>query len=69
MSEKIDWLNAEQTAEYLSLPSKGAVYQAVRRGDIPAYRFGKRLRFKRKDLDGMLENGRMLTTEDISVPL
>jgi len=65
-----DWMNADELAEYLSLPSRKAVYQAVRRGEIPAYRLGeKRLRFRRDEIDEMLGRGRMLTSEDISVPL
>lgn len=58
------WLNAEQTAVYLALPSAKAVYQAVRRGEIPVYRFGKRLRFKSDDLDDLLIKGRVLTPSD-----
>ena len=53
MSSRImnEWLTVEQAAEYLAFPSRAAVYQAVRRGQIPAYRIGKRLRFRRRELD------------------
>jgi len=69
MSKK-EWMNADELAEYLSLPSRKAVYQAVRRGEIPAHRFGeKRLRFRRDEIDEVLARGRMLTPDDISVPL
>ncbi len=46
-----EWLTVEQVVEYLAFPSRAAVYQAVRRGQIPVYRIGKRLRFKRSELD------------------
>ena len=61
------WLNATEAASYLSLPSRRALYQAVRRGTIPAYRWGKRLRFKRLELDDVLEEGRTLTQDDYRI--
>ncbi len=45
------WLTAAQAALYLGLPSIRALYQAVRRGQVPARRLGRRLRFLRQDLD------------------
>ncbi len=48
------WLNPPQAARYLGLPSLKALYQAVRRGQIPVHRFGKRLRFNRVELDRTL---------------
>ena len=50
------WLTAEQAAAHLGLPSRKALYQAVRRGQIPVHRFGKRLRFSRAELDRALLN-------------
>jgi excisionase family DNA binding protein len=50
------WLTAEQAAAHLGLPSRKALYQAVRRGQIPVHRFGKRLRFNRAELDRALLN-------------
>jgi len=51
------WLTAEQTADYLALPSAKAVYEAVRRGEIPAHRLGeRRLRFSSEELDALLES-------------
>jgi excisionase family DNA binding protein len=55
------WLSAEQAAEYLALTSTRALYPAVRRGELPAYRFGRRLRFRRNELDAVLSRGRVLT--------
>ena len=48
------WMTAEQAAAHLGLPSRKALYQAVRRGQVPVHRFGKRLRFSRAELDRVL---------------
>jgi len=49
------WLNALQAARYLGLPSLKALYQAVRRGQVPAHRLGlKRLRFNKHELDKLM---------------
>jgi hypothetical protein len=49
------WLSAPEAAHYLRLPSVRALYQAVRRGWVPAHKFGPRqLRFDRRELDGLL---------------
>lgn len=49
-----DWLTPEQAAGYLALPSRKALYQAVRRGRIPGHRLGRLLRFHRAELDRVL---------------
>ena len=48
------WLTTEQAIIYLGLPSPKSLYQAVRRGQVPAHHFGRRLRFSRAELDRML---------------
>lgn len=48
------WMTADQAAAHLGLPSRKALYQAVRRGQVPVHRFGKRLRFNRAELDRAL---------------
>ena len=54
-----EWLGADEAARYLGLPSRKALYQAVRRGQIPAHRLGaRRMRFRRVELDRVLERGR-----------
>ena len=45
------WMTVEKAVEYLGFPSRASLYMAVRRGQVPAYRMGKRLRFKRSELD------------------
>lgn len=48
------WLTVEDAVRYLGLRSRMALYQAVRRGQVPAHRFGRRLRFRRSELDEAL---------------
>ena len=49
------WLTAEEAVAYLGLPSRKALYQAVRRGQIPVHRLGqRRMRFSRAELDEAL---------------
>ena len=48
------WLRADEAAEHLRL-SLAAIYRAVRRGEIPAHRLGRRrLRFRVGELDALL---------------
>jgi excisionase family DNA binding protein len=50
-------LKAKEAARYLRLPSVHALYQAVRRGGVPARRVGKRtLRFLKSELDVLLRD-------------
>jgi excisionase family DNA binding protein len=50
-----EWLDAEEAAEYLRLRSVRALYDHVRRGRVPAHRLGRLLRFRRSELDAMLD--------------
>ena len=53
-----EWFTAAEAAEYLRFNSKKALYQAVRRGQVPAHRLGPRkLRFRRVELDQLLLGG------------
>jgi excisionase family DNA binding protein len=53
------WLTVEETVRYLGLPSRRALYQAIRRGQVPVHRLGaRRMRFRRAELDQVLERGR-----------
>ena len=59
LPRRIEWLTAEAAATYLGLPTAQALYQAVRRGQVPVSRLGKRrLRFSRSELDLLLGAGR-----------
>ena len=46
-------MNAQEAADYLRLTS-GALYMACARGQLPVVRFGRRLRFRKADLDRFL---------------
>jgi excisionase family DNA binding protein len=49
------WLTAEEAASYLRLPTVKALYQAVRRGEVPCHRRSKRtMLFHREELDRAL---------------
>jgi excisionase family DNA binding protein len=49
-----DWLTAVEAADYLRLPSVAALYQRVARGQIKAFRLGRQMRFRRRDLDALM---------------
>lgn len=48
------WMNAKDAARYLALPSVKALYQAVRRGHVPAHFIGRSLRIDRREADQFL---------------
>jgi len=52
------WLDTHEAAAYLKIPSAKALRSAVSRGQVPAHRVGRRLRFHRDELDrAILGNG------------
>ena len=48
------WLTADEAARYLGLPSRRALYMAIRRGQVPVHRLGRRMRFDARELDAAL---------------
>ena len=49
------WMTADEAAAYLGYRTRAALYQAVRRGIVPAHRLGaRRLRFHRGEPDAEL---------------
>jgi excisionase family DNA binding protein len=54
------WLTADEAARYLGFPSRKALYQAVRRGQVPGHRIGRRLRFRTDEIDRWLDRSRTL---------
>ncbi|MBY0471522.1 helix-turn-helix domain-containing protein [bacterium] len=52
--EKAVWLNTQEAARYLRI-SPQALRNHVYRGDVPFYKFRRSLRFKRTELDRLLE--------------
>lgn len=61
------WLGADDAAAYLGMPSRKALYQAVRRGQVPAHRLGRRLRFSRPELDALLRRGSGARVDDVGL--
>ena len=59
------WMTSLEATEYLRLPSVEALYQAVRRGQIPCYQFGRRYRFNLDELDDAIRAGRALTLDEL----
>lgn len=55
--EKAVWLNTQEAAAYLRI-SPQALRNHVYRGDVPFYKFRRSLRFKRTELDRLLEGTR-----------
>ncbi len=61
--EQLVWLNTNEAASYLRI-SPGALRVHVYRGDVPYYKFRRRLRFKRIELDRLIESTRVLGIPD-----
>jgi excisionase family DNA binding protein len=55
---RLRWLTADEAAAHLGFPSRKALYAAVERGQVPAHKLGRRLRFRRAELDALLDRGR-----------
>ena len=54
VSENLVWLTSEEAATYLRIPV-GSVRNFVYQGILPFYKFQRRLRFKKSDLEKILE--------------
>ena len=50
-----EWLTASEAASYLRLPTRLALYKRVERGQVPAHRWGRQLRFRRGELDALID--------------
>lgn len=59
MSESTTYLSARKAAEYVDAPSVEAFRKWVRRHAVPSLRYGRNLRFLRRDLDEALGNTRV----------
>lgn len=51
----LKWMNSEEASAYLST-SVGSIRNMVYRGQLPAKKLGNRLRFKKIDLDRLLDS-------------
>ena len=52
------WVNIEDIAEYLSI-TEDTARTWVREGKLPAYRVGKRYKFKLSEIDEWVRSGRI----------
>ena len=50
------WLTSDEAATYLRV-TRGALYQQVRRGQIPAHKLGRCWRFDPTELDAAIRSG------------
>jgi excisionase family DNA binding protein len=71
LEEKIDanhveWLDITQAAAYLHL-SRATVYGLTSRSLVPHFKPGKKLSFKRSDLDQYLSRNRVRTLSEVRV--
>ena len=48
------WIDALAAQAYLGMPSLAALYAACHRRQIPCHRLGKRLRFRKSELDAAI---------------
>lgn len=58
MRDDTNPLTAAEVAEILKI-SKYTVYEMVKRGDLPAYRIGKKIRIDIKDLERYIQQGKI----------
>jgi excisionase family DNA binding protein len=49
-----EWLDIKDLVQGYPFTSRKAVYQLVQRGRLPAYRMGRRLIFKRSEIEDFL---------------
>lgn len=52
------WVNLEDVAEHLSL-SQDTVRTWIKEGNLPAYKAGKRYKFKISEVDEWVRNGKI----------
>lgn len=53
--ENLTWLTSKEAAEYLRLPSVGVLRWLVSQRRVPFRKLGRSLRFKKSELDRLLE--------------
>lgn len=56
--EQTPFMTAEEVSHLLGL-KKSTIYALVKRGELPAYQFGKSVKFKRSDLEAYIERSRI----------
>jgi len=56
--ENLTWLTSNEATDYLRLPSVGALRVLVCKRRVPFHKLGRSLRFKRAELDRLLETSK-----------
>ena len=64
IKEEETYLNLKEACEFLGI-AESTCYQRISRGEIPNFKKGRRLYFKRLELIKYVESGRRKTAEDI----
>ena len=59
------WCNIEDVAEYLSI-TEDTARTWLKEGRLPAYKVGKRYKFKLSDIDEWVRSGRINEVEDFN---
>lgn len=62
--EKEDLLSFDQMCEFLGI-AKSTGYQRIGRGEIPHFKKGRRLYFRKSELVDWIESGRRKTKDDL----
>ncbi len=57
------WLTLEQIAEYLQM-SVSSIYKMAQTGKIPAYKVGRQWRFKKEEIDALVEKRKVIRRKD-----
>lgn len=58
MSEQIRWMSTKDAADYLGVTLR-SLYRFIDEGDLPAYKFGRVIRLKEKDVETFIEASRI----------
>lgn len=57
-TEEIDWLSSGEAARRLGIATR-TLYRLIDDGQVPAYRFGRVIRLRRRDVDDYIERCRI----------
>ena len=52
------WLSTRRAAQHLGITTR-TLYRFIDRGEIPAYRFGRVIRLKQREVDAFIETHRI----------
>ena len=55
---EIQWLGTAEAARYLGITPR-TLYRLIDDGQLPAYKFGRVIRLKQRDVDAFVENSKI----------